>query len=199
MPIPGPGPGAPPPPKKVRKKPPADEKAKFIEAEKIQESGGDYQAVNADTGALGAWQVLPENLGEWLTESGQPQLSPQQFLDDPAAQNAVANTILGGYYDDYGPAGAAAMWYSGQDDPTATFGDPPVYQYVDDVLRLMGEPNLANVGVGLSGTTVFGVPVPSGRADSWAGTIMQSAQRVSRTGQNLSANARQIQSIIRRR
>lgn len=126
------------------------EKGRFIAAERQQESGGNYRAVNGSSGALGAYQVLPSNLPEWLPQSSLPDMSPEAYLADDAAQDAVAWTILGGYYDHYGPAGAAAEWYSGQPDPHATYGNPPVYQYVNDVLALMGDPSL-NTGGGSGG------------------------------------------------
>lgn len=113
------------------------EKRTFIDAERQQESGGNYLIVNANTGALGAWQVMPANLPGWLKASGQKPMTGYQYLHDDAAQNKLAWVILGGYYDKYGPRGAAAMWYSGQPDWHATYGDPPVYQYVNDVIALM--------------------------------------------------------------
>src|ERR1700685_3246308 len=93
---------------------------RFLWAEGQQESGGNYLAVNADSGALGRWQVMPSNLPEWLRESGLPPMSPQEYLHDPKAQIRLATVILGGDYKRYGAAGAAAVWYSGRDDPTAT-------------------------------------------------------------------------------
>lgn len=112
-------------------------KKRFLAAERQQESGGNYQVVNPGSGALGAYQVMPGNLPGWLREAGLPPLSPYAYLHDPAAQDRLAWVILGGYYDTYGPAGAAAMWYSGQPDPNKTYGNPPVYQYVADVIALM--------------------------------------------------------------
>jgi hypothetical protein len=143
----------------------------FLWAEGMQESGNDYSSINQSSGALGRWQVMPANLPSWLQEAGQPDMSPEQFIDDHAAQNAVAYTILGGYYKQYGASGAAAMWYSGQPNPNATYGDPPVYEYVSDVLAWMDTPN-AQAEAG--GETVQGgytsIPLPANQ-DSWAGTI----------------------------
>jgi hypothetical protein len=112
--------------------------AQFLGAIRKQESGGDYSIVNSSSGALGAYQVMPANVASWTKQALGYSMSPQQFLATPSAQDAVANVILGGYFNKYGAAGAAAMWYSGQPDPTKKYGDPPVYQYVDDVLANMG-------------------------------------------------------------
>ena len=110
----------------------------FLWAVRKQESGGNYSSVNSSSGALGAYQVMPSNVASWTKRSLGHSLTAAQFLADPAAQDAVASTILGGYYDQYGAAGAASVWYSGQPDPTKTYGSPPVWQYVKDVLQHMG-------------------------------------------------------------
>jgi hypothetical protein len=127
------------------------QKAKFLWAERQQESGGNYSSVNSGSGALGAYQIMPSNLPGWLTESGLPQESSTAFLADHNAQDTVAAKILGGYYDKYGDAGAASMWYSGQPDPTKTYGNPPVYQYVADVLKLENSAPSTGLPGGISG------------------------------------------------
>jgi hypothetical protein len=115
----------------------ADTKAAFLWSIGQQESGGNYTRVNSSSGALGKYQVMPSNLSAWTKAALGHTLTPQQFLSNPSAQEAVANKILGGYYDTYGAKGAAAMWYSGQSDPTKTYGKPPVYQYVNEVVNRM--------------------------------------------------------------
>lgn len=149
------------------------EKEKFLAAERQQESGGNYQIVNPSSGALGAYQVMPANLPSWLREAGEPQMTPYQYLHNPAAQDRVAFVILGGYYDRYGPAGAAAMWYSGQPDPNKTYGDPPVYVYVRDVLALMGKgPYPINTGTAPGGSA-FNLPPPN--QGDWSPTVAKTA------------------------
>lgn len=115
----------------------ADNKASFLWAIKQQESGGNYNVVNSSSGALGAYQVMPSNVADWTRQALGHSLTPQQYLASPSAQDAVANTILGGYYEKYGADGAAAMWYSGQPDPNKNFGNPPVRTYVQQVLSRM--------------------------------------------------------------
>jgi hypothetical protein len=44
---------------------------------------------------------------------------------------------LGRAYRAYGARGAAAVWYSGQPNPYATYGNPPVYVYVNSVIAIM--------------------------------------------------------------
>lgn len=179
VPVP-PGGGKPAP--KPKPKPQISDLQRFLWAEGEQESGNNWLAENPTSGALGRWQVMPENLPKWLPESGYPVLSPNQFLHNDKAQTAVANTILGGYFKEYGAAGAAAMWYSGDPDPNATDGDPPVYEYVADVLKLMNSSEVAPVAV--SGTSVvmpWNLPKVQ-KSDSWASQVSNSATVLASAG-----------------
>lgn len=132
----------------------ADNKVSFLWSVGQQESDGDYTRVNSSSGALGKYQVMPSNLSAWTKSALGHTLTSQQYLANPAAQDAVANKILGGYYDRYGAKGAAAMWYSGQSDPTKTYGNPPVYQYVKDVVDRMtkGSPTSGSTPVSSTAT-----------------------------------------------
>lgn len=164
------------PPKKGKKA--VSRKAQFIWAEGQQESGGNYKAVNANSGALGRWQVMPDNVAPWMRQAGLTPVSDQAFLDSEKDQNAVAWTILGGYFDKYGAAGAAAMWYSGQPNPNENYGNPTVRQYVDDVLALMkAAPYLTTASIGQSEGGYVGVQTislpspPQPGKESWAPQI----------------------------
>ena len=88
-----------------------------------KESGGNYGAVNPDSGALGIGQVMPENVGPWTKQYLGKALTPQQFLKDRAAQDAVVNGRFNDMLKDQAAAGfsgeqmirrAAAVWYSGK-------------------------------------------------------------------------------------
>jgi len=168
------------------KKKKVSERDAFLWAEGEQESGGNYRAVNANSGALGKWQVMPDNLPEWLAESGLPDMTSQQYLDSETAQNTLAEHILGGDYDKWGPRGAASVWYSGQPDWKATYGDPPVYQYVADVVALMAKYPGGGFKVGPGGTappgkgiTVISGSVPKPGKDDWSADIKQASKHFS--------------------
>lgn len=106
-----------------------------------QESGGNYSAVGVwvdGDRAYGRYQVMGANVGPWTAKYYGRRLTPQQFLGNRAAQDAVVRGVLGGYYRKYGARGAAAMWYSGQPNPNKTYGNPPVYQYVNSVISRAG-------------------------------------------------------------
>lgn len=168
-PRPGQGPGQHPSAPVVPAVAAATAKQAFLAAVRTQESGGNYQAVNPGSGALGAWQIMPSNLPGWLAQAGLPQMTPWSFLHDPGAQNTLAWVILGGYFDRYGAAGAAAMWYSGQPDPTKTYGKPPVWQYVADVLALMGRSQPAPNYGPAPGGPAFNLPPPN--EGNWSDVI----------------------------
>lgn len=103
-----------------------------------QESGGDYQA-RSPKGALGKYQILASNIPSWSKEILGYSISPQQFLASPALQDKIALGKLRQYYDAYGPAGAAAAWYSGDpsrvNDHSPVAGGPSVADYVASVLK----------------------------------------------------------------
>lgn len=111
----------------------------FLWAIAQQESGGNYGANNGI--AVGKYQILKSNVPEWTARWAGRSMSWQQFLADPAAQEAVGRGQLGEYFDKYGADGAASAWYSG--DPSLKnstrpqSGGPSIHSYVQSVLALM--------------------------------------------------------------
>lgn len=82
------------------------------------ESGGRYDllgpaADSRGSRAYGKYQVMDYNVGPWTRAALGHELTPQQFLADPQAQDAVFNHIFGGYVQQYGPDGAAQAWFAG--------------------------------------------------------------------------------------
>lgn len=81
------------------------------------ESGGRYDAVGPETGkgrAYGKYQVMDFNIGPWTREILGTELTPQQFLASPQAQDAVFNAKFGAYEKKYGREGAARAWFAGE-------------------------------------------------------------------------------------
>jgi hypothetical protein len=77
---------------------------------------GNYASVtDAGNGrkVYGAYQVLGSNIGPWTKEHYGTELTPAQFLQNPAAQDAVFNGQFGQYVSKYGPQGAAMAWHGG--------------------------------------------------------------------------------------
>lgn len=117
----------------------------FINAIAGQESGGNYNAENGDTGAYGKYQILPSNWPEWAEEAGIGADAPRT----PENQEIVARFKLGQYYDKYGARGAAIAWYGGEgalnyseEALNRKQGDngeyPSINEYADEVLGRMG-------------------------------------------------------------
>ena len=81
------------------------------------ESGGRYDAVGPETGkgrALGKFQVMSFNVGPWTKEVLGQEMTPEQFLASPQAQDAVFQSKFGQYVQKYGPGGAARAWFAGE-------------------------------------------------------------------------------------
>lgn len=82
------------------------------------ESGGNYRAVGPATRdgdrAFGKYQVMGKNIGPWTQEVLGRPLTITQFVNDPAAQDAVFKAKFGQYEAKYGPEGAARAWFAGE-------------------------------------------------------------------------------------
>lgn len=120
-------------------------KEAFINAIAGQESSGNYNAENGDTGAYGKYQILPSNWPSWAEEAGIGADAPRT----PENQEIVARFKLGQYYDKYGARGAAIAWYGGEgalnyseEALNRKQGDngeyPSINEYADEVLGRMG-------------------------------------------------------------
>lgn len=89
-------------------------------ASKSLESGGRYDAVgpvvnSKGNRAYGAYQVMDFNIGPWTQEVLGRSLTPQQFLADQKAQDAVYKAKMGQYIQKYGsPEAAARAWFAGE-------------------------------------------------------------------------------------
>jgi hypothetical protein len=97
--------------------PTATEMTAAAAAIKTMESGsaaGNYGLVQPTTGALGAYQVMPSNVGPWTQQYTGQALSSQQFLQNPQAQDQVFQGQFGSYANKYGMTGASQAWFAGE-------------------------------------------------------------------------------------
>lgn len=87
-------------------------------AESAGQPNGGYGAIGPDTGhgrAYGKYQVMDSNIGPWTQEVLGKSMTPQEFLANPQAQDAVFNAKFGQYLKQTGnPQDAASMWFSGK-------------------------------------------------------------------------------------
>lgn len=120
----------------------------FINAIAGKESGGNYGAVNSDSGAMGKYQIMPANIqGQgtgWDYEALGRDVSPHQFINRPRLQERIARTKLREYFQKYGAAGAASAWYSGNPNAykhsTHNQGSyPSIAAYVNAIIQAMGK------------------------------------------------------------
>lgn len=84
----------------------------------IESAGsGDYSAVgptNKNLGrALGRYQIMEANIGPWSREALGREVTPDEFLANPALQDAIFDAKFGQYVQQYGPEGAAQAWFAG--------------------------------------------------------------------------------------
>lgn len=118
---------------------------RFIRAIAGQESGGNYSAVNPDSGAAGKYQIMPANFtgpGGWDQDALGRDISLKFYMNHPKVQERIARNKLREYFQQYGPAGAASAWYSGDpnnyNDATSQGAYPSIEAYVESILRRMG-------------------------------------------------------------
>lgn len=83
------------------------------------ESGGSYSAVGPTTkngnNAYGKYQIMDFNIPSWTQEFYGQSLTPEQFLNNPEAQDIVAIGKIQQLLDMYGtPGDVASVWFSGR-------------------------------------------------------------------------------------
>ena len=79
---------------------------------------GDYGAIGPTTKtgdkAYGRYQVMGANIPEWTQATLGKAMTPEEFLQNPQAQDAVFKGKFGEYTAKYGPEGAARAWFAGE-------------------------------------------------------------------------------------
>ena len=134
------------------------EDAKY--AIKMNEGSGNYNPPHKDVThrvngkmitehALGAYGIMQSNLQPWLKEAGMPEMSEQEFLDDPKAQDKLFEFKFGQLQRQYGSADKAAnVWFTGSPNPDPTRNDggttAPAYlqKFRSNLLKRTGGSNL---------------------------------------------------------
>jgi hypothetical protein len=118
------------------------------------ESGGNYGILGPVTKkgdrAYGRYQVMGSNVGPWTREVLGKAMTPQEFVNNPAAQDAVFQAKFGQAVSKYGnPQDAASVWFTGKplaqganrSDVLGTTGQA----YVDKFSKALGQPALTTV------------------------------------------------------
>jgi hypothetical protein len=134
-----------------------DQLAQLMQNIAHTESGGNYGIVNSKTGAVGKYQVMPANVGPWTQQVLGQAMTPEQFQNNPQAQEAVAKAKLGAAMQQYGPEGAARVWFTGKPNGTGSDGNMDADKYAALATQGMG-------GGGNMHAMVAGPGAPSNQA-----------------------------------
>jgi len=90
---------------------------------------GDYSAIGKEVTkgmykgekALGRYQVMPSNVAGWTKKHYGEELTPEEFLTNPEAQDAVVEGELMANFDKYGSIeDAVSVWFTGDPLDQAT-------------------------------------------------------------------------------
>jgi hypothetical protein len=156
-----------------------------------ESSGGDYTLINPSSGATGAFQVMPENIGPWTERWVGRRMTQAEFINDPAAQDAVFRGQFGMYMRQYGGfEGAAVAWFSGGSRAEAWLagdtsvgalsdGGNTVNEYLDFVRPIFGAGGAAgSSGPAIPLTDGAGNPLDPTRYDEIDPMLVSTAQNV---------------------
>jgi hypothetical protein len=79
---------------------------------------GNYGSIGPTTKTgdhgYGKYQVMGANVAAWTKKYYGQSLSPEEFLANSAAQDAVFKGQFGAYAAKYGPEGASRAWFAGE-------------------------------------------------------------------------------------
>jgi len=148
----------------------------YGQAIKSIESGsfaGNYNALgpltkNGDR-AYGAYQIMGDNIGPWSKQALGYALTPDQFLGNKAAQDAIFSKIFGGYVNKFGPAGAAQAWFGGPGsvgkggmgaDILGTTGNSYVAKFSDALTKATSGLGSFDTGISKVGQSLLGNILP---------------------------------------
>jgi len=133
----------------------------------IESGGGNYKSIGPTHPklgrALGAYQVMEANVGPWTKEALGKELTAEEFLANPQAQDAVFRQKFGQYVKDTGsPQDAASMWFTGKPaaegagakDSLGTSGADYVSRFNAALGGMPGAPDYRSPQLPLPGATV---------------------------------------------
>ena len=156
----------------------------FIRSLGIQESGGKpTNVVNPRTGAMGKYQVMPQNLtaswdgkvranAGWDYEALGRDVTKEEFLNNPQIQERVALHQLKKQFDAHGPEKAALWWYSGSTSPKnidkrPAKNEPTPREYAASVVSRAGGQPSAPLLTPVTNQQTQPAPMPN----PWAGLL----------------------------
>ena len=129
---------------------------------------GDYSAMgpvtkNGDR-AYGRYQVMGNNIPEWTKAALGKAMTPEQFLADQSAQDAVFDHRFGMYVRKYGPEGAARAWFGGE----GAVNKPDAKDVLGTSVAEYGKKFVAAAGGADAGAGAVVPPMSATEAKQWA-------------------------------
>jgi hypothetical protein len=146
------------------------------------ESGGKYDRLGpvinrgsmVGDRAYGKYQVMGTNVGPWTEKYLGQRLTPQQFVQNPQAQDAVFKGEFGRLSQAYGPEGAARAWFAGEggmNDPNRRDQlGTSVAAYGQKFAKALG-PQVASLGGGMPTNDTPAPAQPAGQQMAQAPTV----------------------------
>lgn len=106
-------------PNRIEQNPVEDSVSRLMRSIGRVESGNKYSALGPRTRtgdrAYGQYQVMGANIPAWSKEVFGYEMTPEEFLQNPKAQDAIAQAKLASYLQKYGNINdAASVWFSGR-------------------------------------------------------------------------------------
>jgi len=140
--------------------------------------------VDQKTGDMpyGKYQVMGANIPQWTQRYFGQTLTPQQFLQNPAAQDAVFNGEFGRLNAKYGPQGASRAWFAGEGNMNNLSAKDSlgttVAQYQQNFNRNLGLPAQPNQAPGAGGMNAM-TPASAAGVTPYQGTPVIPSGRIS--------------------
>jgi hypothetical protein len=150
------------------------------------ESGGKYDKLGpvinrgsmVGDRAYGKYQVMGTNVGPWTEKYLGQRLTPQQFVQNPQAQDAVFKGEFGRLSQRHGPEGAARAWFAGEggmNKPNRTDQlGTSVAAYGQKFAKALG-PQVASLGGGMPTNDTPAPAQPAGQQMAQAPTVNRDA------------------------
>lgn len=133
------------------------------------DGSGGYSAlgpkVKGGDRAYGRYQVMGANIPQWTKAALGKSMTPQEFLNNPAAQDAVFDHRFGLYVTKYGPEKAARAWFGGEGNVNKPKAKDVLGTDINSYgKKFMASLGAAGAGVPAAATTPMAPPSSAGAA-----------------------------------
>jgi hypothetical protein len=167
----------------------------FMAAIATQESGGNYDARNAGSGASGKYQIMPANWGPWAEQAGIGRNAPRT----PENQELVARHVMMQYYQRFGNwRDVAIAWFAGPGavgTPGAesrSDGNMTVQAYADAAMDRMAAGGGAAAAAGGGGYAPIETFDPAAEAEA----ALKAADPIGWEGHQFASRATEFYSLL---